>query len=218
MIRQQLLLTTLIALLAVGAQARAELIVVGGSLEIPPNGRGFLDFTIRSDTGMDLLDVFGVQFLITATDTRRLEFVDPPTDPQLGDPGYILFGDSASAAFPPASVVSPPGAPITYIGGDGTLSKLGVSVPTSDRLLVSLEVTAATLNPPAVGDVFTIGLIDFGGNTFFEDPSFTPILFARIPGTVTIIPEPPTLLLLLGVMSCCPALYAWRRRWRRPAG
>ncbi|HUT88818.1 MAG TPA: hypothetical protein VMY37_04940 [Thermoguttaceae bacterium] len=73
-------------LLAGTPNADAALQITVGDLELLPGQTGFVDVMIRSDTGADLLDIFGVEFRITTGGATRLEFVDPPPDPQLTDP------------------------------------------------------------------------------------------------------------------------------------
>jgi hypothetical protein len=187
-----------LALCSLASSAKADLIVDVGSLNLPVGQSGIVDVTIRS-TGNDLLDTFGGEFQISTLGGTQLEFVSPPTDTQLSDPGYLFAGDSAAALIgPPAGIVQSNGSNNnTYLGGDGTLSGNGVAVPGVATLLLHLLVTASTASPPQAGDVFTISLIP-GPSTFFVDPSFSSIPVISNPGTVTItastVPEPTSLL------------------------
>jgi hypothetical protein len=170
------------------SQARADFIITVGNLTLAEGGAGSLDVNIRSTTGADLLDIFGAEFRITAASGRRLEFVNPPPDTQLNGPGYVFAGDSVAATNPPAGIIGTTSTTRdTYTGGDGTLSGTGVTVSTTDELLVRLAVTAATSAQPLAGDTFLISLVS-GPSTFFQDPSPLPIPFTRTPGMVTITP------------------------------
>jgi hypothetical protein len=158
---------------------------------------------ISSDAGTDLLDIFSLEFRITTSSGRRLEFVSPPSDPQLLDPAYLLSGDSTAAQFPPAGKISTLTANDTYNGGDGTVSGLGVLVPSTPALLASLQVTAATSDAPLVGDQFTVSL-ELGPFTSFYGPGdyehSLPIDYGSSNGTVSMaIPEPSTLIVWTGL-------------------
>ncbi len=176
-----------------------------------------MDVLIRRDTGTDLLDTFGLEFRITSSGGGRFEFVNPPTDPQLTDPEYVLAGDSLFALFPPAgAVITSSELNDTYIGGDATISMIGVSVPTTGELLARLEVSAATSNPPEFGESFTVN-IEPTLNTFFYDPNFyldpesTPIDFSSTSGTVRMaIPEPSSLI-IWALMGLSVAGIGWRQ-------
>lgn len=187
-----LLLTT--SLMCHGTLARAALIVTVGNLNLREGGSGFVDVMISSSDGSDLLDLFAIDLLISPGPgvTSQLKFFDLgggiPSDTHLTDSDYLFSGDGLGFGGLLLSST-------LYSGGDGTSSGSGVSVPTTDTLLVRLEVTAATSSPPVVGDTFTIG-VDFAE---FSDPSFEEILFTSFPGTVTItsssavIPEPASM-------------------------
>jgi hypothetical protein len=206
-----------IVLVGLVSPVKADLIVSVADITLAPGGNGFVDVRIRS-TANDTLDTFGVEFRITTFfGINRLEFVGPPSDTQLGDLDYIFAGDSAAAMIgPPAGLISTMFMPNdTYVGGDGTFSGLGVTVPATDRLLVRLELTAATALAPKAGDIFTISLVS-SPNTFFRDSGFSEIDFVSSPGTVTIagaaaiVPEPSSLTLLaMGGFS----FLIGRRRW-----
>jgi hypothetical protein len=172
-----------------------------GNLNLAVGQTGTVDVTIRS-TGSDVLDMFGGEFRIATMGGTQLEFVNPPTDTQLSDPGYLFNGDSAAASVSPPSgnVLTNSTNNDTYIGGDGTLSGNGVTVPGSSTLLLHLLVTANTISPPQVGDTFQINLTS-GAFTFFSGPgpNFDNIPASFSPGTVTItgaaVPEPASLLI-----------------------
>jgi len=202
--------------LALATHSHAAIQVTLGDLELQPGETGLVDVLIRSTDGSDVLDMFGVEFLITTSGSTRLEFVDPQSDSQLTDPEYILAGDSLNAIFavPAGSVLTLAEQNDWYIGGDGTLTGFGVAVPTTDSLLTRLKVTAATSNAPILGDAFTISLQP-GPSTFFYDPLFTPLDATSVSGNVTIgaVPEPTSFLVwsLLG-LTCLGVTYRQRRK------
>src|SRR5262249_18742506 len=131
----------LASLLAAGT-ASAALQVSLQALPIEAGGTGFVDVYVRGNSG-ETIDIFGLELRITqlTASGASLEFIDPPPDPQLLDPNYLFFGDSAAALLPPAGIVtSVTNTNDTYIGGDGTLSGLGAVVPNSDTLLARVEI------------------------------------------------------------------------------
>ncbi|MFO0888286.1 MAG: PEP-CTERM sorting domain-containing protein [Isosphaeraceae bacterium] len=195
--------------------SRAGLIVSIGDLVLQPGGTGFVDVMIRSDIASgDQLGAFGFEFHIEGAGPRRLEFVSPQPDPQLGDATYVFSGDSldASLSLPVGSVSTIVVPNDTFVGGDSTASGGDMRV-TSGRLLVRLQVTAAASLPPALGDTFSIGLAPTA-STFFVDSSLNPVAFLSQPGTVSIVPEPASLILLGagGILALTT-----RRRWNSPS-
>lgn len=195
MTRWRALFMASVWMLVAASQACAIPVINVGDLCLQPGGTGFVDVTIRSDTGTDWLDTFSLELRITTGSGRQLEFVDPPTDPQLTDPAYVLYGNSMVAGAPPTGIVLP----IvtwndTYIGGDGVIPDfLGgdgpITIPTTETLLMSLAVTADTLNAPQVGDTFTISL-EPSPSTVFYDPNYADLGFESTSGEVEIVPEP----------------------------
>lgn len=164
--------------LTTSTAARGDLILSAEPLVLTadgPGSTGRITINIASDTGTDVLDSFGVEFRLTTSNGRYISFVNPPTDTQLGDASYIFNGDSvAEIDGPPSGIVSTVTNPgDTYIGGDGTLSGQGVTVPlanpVSPKLLLQLDVTALTGSPPQAGDIFYLTLVT-GPFTFFDGP------------------------------------------------
>ncbi len=217
MLRRLVLLALLVAG-AIASTADAGLVVSIGNLDLLPGQTGQVQVLIRSDAD-DTLDVFNLEFLITTGGTSRLEFVtlSPPnaTDPHLGMNAYLLHNDSAAEAVPPAGIIDTTTANNdTYIGGDGTVSGSGVSVPSTFALLTILEVTADTSAPPVVGDVFTIQLV-VGPNTVFYTPDWEEISYTSTSGTVRVVPEPGIATAVLSGVMTLPFAFGGRLRRRR---
>jgi hypothetical protein len=195
-------------LLASTTPLQADLIVDIGSLNLAPGGTGSLDVTISGLTGAESLDIFGAEFRITTTGNSQLEFViaNPPTGaraPQLLNAGYVFPLDNSTSALigaPSGNISTVSTHNDTYIGGDGTLLGNGATVPTSEELPVTLDVTANTPSAPVAGDKFAISLVD-SANTFFWDPSQTNISYSSTVGTVTITPEPSIAVMLFGLVG-----------------
>ena len=182
----------LLLTLAAAPAARADLIISVGSADVQSGQTGSVDVFVRSTTGTDSLQIANVQFQITPVSppplSPALSFTNPQSDSQLTNPGYIFAGNSAAAPFGPASFITTTITPNdTYFGGDGTADASGVLVPTTNRLLVRLDLTAGA---GAGGSVYQISLVNSG--TLFLDPNFTPIPFSSTAGLVT-TPEPTTL-------------------------
>ncbi len=216
---RRLLLRTLMFALPLGiavvpAPANAALILTAEPLTLHANGPGStgrLVVSISSTNGTDLLDLFGVEFRLTSANSHFLSFVNPPADAQLGNASYIFYGDSAAdLAGPPSGLVSSSLNPDdTYIGGDGTLSGLGVTVqmadPLNTKLLVLLDITADNGSGVQAGDIFHLTLVR-GPSTYFlgpissvGDPPSLDFEFTNVPITITTVVPEPSSLTLVGV-------------------
>lgn len=101
------------------------------------------------------------------------------------------------------------------IGGDGTPNgEQGITVPSTDTLLIRLEVTAATSAPPAVGDTFTISVPESSLSTYFYDPGFSELSYSSSTGTVTMVPEASAMLTWLFLGGLGLGTFSLRRRYR----
>lgn len=195
----------------------------GGTVDA--GGTGFLDVMISSDAAPgspDNVDLFSLQFRITALGTGNLEFVNPQSEFQLfNDSSYVLYQDSVGELNPGISTVSTFLNPNDTLDAlDATTSFLGKDLNTASGLkrLFRLDLSAVGAS---MGDQFGVQLIESG--TQFSDLNSnlyvsTP---APIPGnplqldsasfnsfTVTAVPEPAT-----GGLLLCGALAAyWKRR------
>ena len=192
-------LFSLAAALVLGTHARADFVVTIGSAAVAQGGTGTVDVLIRSTgTGGDKLSSFGFEFQVTPTGPRHLDFRNPQLDAQLGAVNYVFAGDSGDlvSTLPVGAVKSVSGGTNNqFIGGDDTNSGGDVTV-TSDKLLVRLNLTAATSAAPIVGDSFTISLIP-SAFTDFRSANNALIPFTSTPGVVRItgVPEPSAVLL-----------------------
>ena len=217
MMRHHSLLTAgvVFLLLAFATPSKADMIVRVGNLNLASGATGSVDVTISSPGGTDQLDMFGAEFRITTAGSTSLQLLDPPSDLQLFSKNYVFPLDDSTAASvgPPSGAISSMSSPNdTYIGGDGTWSRQGATVSTLGKLLVTLNVTAGTSNPPVVGDTFTISLVN-SVNTFFWDPSGIGIPFSGNAGKVSIVPEPGTGVMLFGLAAILGLIA--RKRLRR---
>ena len=193
------LLLSVSSLLLHPERATAELIITVGNANISQGGTGFVDVFIRSTApNTDRLDMFGAELRIAALGggSEQLAFVSPPTDMHLADSGYLFAGDSVNQFIgPPAGLVTTTlSLNDTYLGGDGTLSGVGVFVPTIDTLLLRLGLTTLTGNAPTAGDQFAISLVS-SGSTFFSDPDLDDLEIGEsstLSGGITINPADPS--------------------------
>jgi hypothetical protein len=218
MIRRLALGLVLLAGLS-SAVARGEAVLTITDATIAPGGTAVVDVLIAGD-GVATLDSFGIVVRVQPSAGRRLEFLPPgpgsATDGQLTDPGYLFFGDSVAELFPPAgTVVAEPNPNDTYVGGDGTLSGLGVLIPSTPTLLTRLELTAATSDAPPGGEVFEVVIDLADPRTFFLDAAFNPVA-VRVADAglvrVSVVPEPGSL--TMAGMGLAAAGLAWSRRAR----
>jgi hypothetical protein len=132
-----------------------------------------------------------------------LLFASTQQQSQLVSTSYVFAGNS--------SVVSNNGQVgnvqlngLRYTGSD-TVVGSAVSVPTSNRILFSLD-----LNPVAQG-TYQISVDTTLNATGFLDGSFASIPFAHSAGLLSVVPEPGSILLLF---SSIPAFYLAYRRTR----
>jgi hypothetical protein len=199
------------------AAASAAYVVSVGNLALAPGGTGLLNVEIQSNSGTgDALNSFGFDFRITTSGPTRLQFTPTQVDP-FTNSSYVFFNNSLDQLFGvPLGTVSQQTVPNDkYVGGDGAQSG-SVLVGTSQVLLLALRVTAATSLPPALGDTFTISLVN-DSSTFFKLGSAS-ISFTSQPGTVTIasssVPEPSSLLqgALVAGLALAARLFSTRSR------
>ena len=181
--------------------ALGGLVISVDSTTLAEGGSKSLDVWIESDTvGGDPLSSAFFVFEISSG-LRRLEFVDPQPDAQLGLGNYVFAGDSFDADNALAvGVVSTNIVPNdTFTGGDNTSSGTDVLI-TTPRLLARLQLTALTALAPQAGDTFTISLNTAGSS--FDNTGGLSVFLAQ-PGVVTIvapsgtIPEPSSWVLAL---------------------
>ena len=225
--RRLIITSFLIASIFTAASARGDLVIDVLDATIPAGGSGFVDVVIAS-TGSDDIAGYDYEFVLTpdtAVPGTLTSFTAPQPDPQLADPAYLFFGDSANVAlgFGVGTVSTTTTTADTFTGSDATDSFADVAVTSTPFLLASLEVEHVLpvgVDPATtVGDTFTLSL---AGATFV-DSFFGTHTVTGLPGTVTLsasmaaIPEPGT------ILFCSVALSAWgatslRRRRRRSLG
>jgi len=191
--------------------SNAALIVsYGPQLNLVQGQTGTLDVLIRSSDGSDDLSLFSAKFMIAPVAGTGLEFLDPPNDSQYLDPNYIFAGTNIDGL---PSVVGPAD---TIVTSDGTVGPDGfVTVPTENRLLVTLDISA--MNASA-NSQFQISLIDDDVTDFLDD-GFNPLSidsesFTNV-GVVNVsaVPEPSSVAALgLGAMGIVGARYRRRQR------
>jgi hypothetical protein len=215
---KQLLLAALVVVAGVVAPARAGLLVTVDNATLVAGTTTSVNVYVSSDDplGADqALQSFGFEFRITIV-PPVLTFVDPQPIAYLTDPAYVFVGDSGALTLGQVGNVSPTVSPSdTFIGGDFTASFSDVLVPTTNRLLARLQISASAAAPTTVG---TIALVPSLGtsveylnglsNTGFLDANLNPISFSSTPGTITVfaasggqvepvvVPEPASLTLL----------------------
>jgi hypothetical protein len=212
-------LLTLALALGQGALARADFVVTVGDATITQGGTGTLDVLIRSANPVgDPLSSFAFDLQITPTAPRHLDFRNPQLDSQLGLSNYVFVGNSSDfIGSTPVGVVQSisGGTNNRFVGGDDTNSGGNVTVTTS-KLLVRLNLNAATSAPPVGGDTFNISLVP-GAFTGFRDANNNLIPFTSTAGRITIVgvvPEPASLVLCATGVSLTLLAAAWRRRPR----
>lgn len=187
----------LLLMLASAPVADAALIVTIGSTNVYPGTSGTVDVYVRSTTGTDQLTVASLQFQITPASpgATGLSFTNPQSDSHLTAPGYIFLGNSAafiSGPLPSSTISTTVTPDDTFLGGDGTDDFSAVLVPTTDRLLTRLDLSALL----SAGGSFQISLVPASGLggpfTVFYDQNFNPIEYNSTAGLIT-TPEPATM-------------------------
>lgn len=131
-----------------------------------------------------------------------LLFASTQQQSQLVSASYVFAGNSSVVSPSPVGNVQLNG--LRYTGSD-TVAGSAVSVPTSNRILFSLD-----MNPVAQG-TYQISVDTTLNATGFLDGSFASIPFAHSAGLLSVVPEPGSILLLF---SSIPAFYLAYRRTR----
>ena len=92
------------------ASSLAGLIVTVSDTVVELGGSpAFVNVNIRSTTGTDRLDSFGLELSLTPLLGSGLKFTNPPLDPQLSRPNYVFAGNSVDAHYRAACGKCEPG-------------------------------------------------------------------------------------------------------------
>lgn len=194
------LLASMICLIT-GA-AHAGMVVDVLDTNLAPGSSGFVDVMIRFDsTGSNVLSSYGLSLQITQVGSTigQLQFADPQTDSQASLPTYLLSGDSLGVT---SSLSTVNWTNDNYFGTDTTASS-GVAVPTTESLLVRLDLNTSLTHG---GDQFLISLVS-ADSSYTDADLISAFAFssASHDGLITIstVPEPGTCtLIVLGGVGC----------------
>jgi hypothetical protein len=213
MTRRILVLTAILALLAVPA-ARADLTITIGSPTIPAQGTGTIDVFLRAGTAVTL-KTFGFELNIAEPYglDSLVEFLEPAPDYHL-DSSYVFFGNTSGPAGDTAG-----SSPATqWVGFDEADTPVALTAE-QDYLLARLNLGHGSVPPPygPSGQTFEVTLNSLLGNTFFWDDSFDDITFTSLSGNITVLGDPavipePGSLLLCAVVALGAFPYLRRRR------
>ena len=204
-------LTTCLALLflvCVSQKASAGLILSFGTpTSLVAGSSGKIDIFLRRDLNVTPnLSGFAIRLALTPTGSSPptgLVFSNPQLQGQLTNSTYVFPGSSGgfNNTFQTSNTI--------YNASDFSTLSTGVAIPTSNRLLLSLDLAAVT-----PGD-YRLSIV--GGSTSFTDSDFITIgyqLPAPLALTVSAVPEPSSML-LLGASACGAWYMNCRRRRKR---
>jgi hypothetical protein len=216
----RLLLIALVCL-AWASPVQAGLVFSLANAYIPLGGEGSVDILIRSTTGTDTLSNFQGYFTITSLGSGSpLLFLSADVDSH-----YIFDGNSINAIYGLPSYSLDSLAPNSIMVGDQTQGTLeggpsdNVTVSSSTnamlaRLMFSVPATAS------VGDTFDLSLAGSPTSVFQtnvwdspEDVSFTSGSLGTL--TVTAVPEPATIVVLVTGGACVVGFMGVRALKRR---
>lgn len=187
------LLASMICLITGAAHAGMVIDVLDTTLA--PGGSNFVDVMIRFDnTGSNVLSSYGLSLQITqvGSTTGHLQFLDPQANSQASLPSYLLSGDSLGVT---SSLSTVNWTNDNYFGTD-TANSSGVAVPTTESLLVRLDLNTTSTHG---GDQFLISLVS--ADSSYTDADLTSAFAfssASHDGLITIstVPEPATITLI----------------------
>ena len=218
-VKFRLLLTSVIVLSSVVPLSAAIIVQVQNAF-IATNGIGYVDVMIRSTSTEDLF-LAGCEFEISgdATDGDLL-FRSTQLSTEIDVPGVIgyVFGN-----LPTGNFFATTGSPfLTLIGGDFLNALPAISLTSTQQLLARLEVQHTSSTPlDAVGNTFTIGLVNNGFTEFHNDDlgtlsaidpaSFQSSNFGTVTITSAAVPEPGTFA-MLAIAGAGFIGRKWRRR------
>ncbi len=178
----------------------ADFIISAGDVRMLPGTTAELPVYITGTTAGQTLNLTSFEFQITTAGATQLAFAnspDPGSDPTFSAANYVFAGNSGDVFYGSqlGLAVNTVYANDSFYGGDFTAppNYTNTVVSTGTYLLGYLPITTATDVPPVTGNSFTVSLI--GESSTFQDNS-GPYNFTSTPGTVTITPEPGSLILV----------------------
>lgn len=210
-------ITTIVAvtslLLASGAanSVAVDLVAESGNYVV---GDSYKDLAVRivNSTGSAVnLAAFSVKLEIDPVLPRYVEF-DATTQPDtLTDPAYVFSGNSAALtdATTPWTVTATGGIDNLYTFADTTSDGNDMTLAAgASKILANFRILQGTATP---GDIFSIRIVALG--TELTDANFGTISFTPFDGSLTVVPEPSTL--ILSGLSALALGLASRRRFRQ---
>jgi hypothetical protein len=212
------LLTVCLALAAAPSAFGELMVSIGNSTIQQGQSNATFSVTLASSDGSPIgVNSFGFEFLIIPINNAPAELMFAVSQPQpFLDPTYLFDNNSADQGYVSLGNVSQTNTPNdTYSGSDGTADGTNVTVSslTGSKLLTNIEVSLSPLYLQTAG-TFEVVLLpsSYAGapasaspNTFFtaadaSNPNgYDQLPFTSNVGIITVstvIPEPPSILLL----------------------
>jgi len=208
LVRQLTTCLALLFLVCVSQKASADLILSFGTpTSLVEGSSGKIDvFLRRGPIATPNLSGFAIRLAITPTGSSPstgLVFSNPQLQGQLTNSTYVFPGSSGgfNNTFQTFNTI--------YNASDFSTVPAGVSIPTTNRLLLSLDLAAVTQGN------YSLSIVGIG--TSFTDSGFNTINYqspAPLALTVSAVPEPSSML-LLGASACGAWYMNCRRRRKR---
>lgn len=207
---------------AMASQVRGDLIIEVQDASVNPGGEGFVDVTIRTDSGAMNLDDFSIELGITGATTHGvLQYsLTQLSDVEMAAVAdYVFSTSNLPGGFSSFYNVVTPDA-VTGVAADFMISSgTGVTITTASALLARFKVTHTFSGTAAesLGDTYTLTVTNPSGNTYFNDNNGNPLAFTvGRAGLLTVTPEPS--LALTGSVAGCLMAFWLRRRQLKATG